>query len=99
MLNIKIHKAYRTVVALCDSSLIGRKFESGIYQLDIRENFYKDNEITIEQCIPLLRRYSIEDATFNIVGKEAIKAAEEAGIIKKEQVSYIQDVPFTLVLI
>ena len=36
---LKIHKAYRNVVALCDREIIGKKFEEGIYQLDIKEKF------------------------------------------------------------
>jgi hypothetical protein len=39
-----------------------------------------------------------EDATFNIVGKEAIKIALEEGIILKEGVSEVAGIPFALKL-
>ena len=37
-----------------------------------------------------------EDATFNIVGKESVLTALEAGIIKEDGVMKIQDVPVAL---
>ena len=37
---VKIHKSYRNVVAVCDSDLIGKKFEEDKFQLDLKESFY-----------------------------------------------------------
>ena len=37
---IKVHNSYRSVVAVADSDLLGKRFEEGIKQLDVRENFY-----------------------------------------------------------
>ena len=100
---VKIHKSYRTLVAICDSNLVGKKFEEkfekGIRQLDIRENFYKGEEKTCKEVIEIIKRQSIEDATFNIVGKESIKAALEAGIITKTGIKHIQGIPYALVLL
>ena len=96
---IKIHRSYRTVVALCDAELIGKKFEEGKMQLDIRENFYKDKEVSKDEAIKLLRRQLNEDSTFNIVGKESIQSAIEAGLITKRSVHKIQNITFTLILI
>lgn len=99
MLCIKVHKSYRNVIALCDSNLIGKKFEEGRRQLDVRENFYKEREITKEDAIKILRKQSDEDATFNIVGEEAIEASIEAGVITERAVHRIQNIPFTLILL
>lgn len=96
---IKIHKSYRHVVALADSELIGKKFEQGKYQLDVTESFYKGDKINEEQAVLMLKRQVLEDATFNIVGPKSVKVAEMAGIIQKEEVSSIQGVPFTLILL
>jgi len=96
---IKLHKSYRTVVAICDSDLIGKRFEEGTKQLDIRENFYKGEEVNSEKAVKMLQNQANRDATFNIVGKESINKAIEAGIITKNNVSKIQGIPFTLVLI
>ena len=46
-----------------------------------------------------MKRQLLEDACFNIVGKESITIALEVGIIKKEGVHKIKGVPFALVLL
>jgi hypothetical protein len=96
---IKIHKSYRTVIAICDSDLIGKTFEEGKRQLHVRENFYKDQEVDKEGLIEILKRQKMEDASFNIVGKESIQIALELGIIKSEGVHKIKSIPFALVLL
>ncbi|MBU4086136.1 MAG: DUF424 domain-containing protein [Nanoarchaeota archaeon] len=96
---IKVHKAYRDVVAVCDSELTNKKFEQGIAQLDIRENFYKGEEKTAEELIEILKDMAKEDATFNIVGSDSVNCALKAGIISEEGIKQVQDVPFALVLL
>ena len=96
---IKIHKSYRNVVALCDASLIGKKFEEGKRQLDLRENFYRDKKVTEKEAIKLLQQQANDDATFNIVGKKSIQVAVGAGLITKDSVQKIQNIPFALILI
>ncbi len=98
-MQIKIHRSYRNVIAIADSELVGKKFEEGKFQLDVRENFYKDNEVTKEELIKIIERHAMEDSTFNIVGEESIKAAIEAGLISKEAVRKIAGIPFTLTLV
>ena len=95
-MQIKIHKSYRTVVALSDTNLIGKNFESGIYQLNITESFYKGEEISKEEAVKILRKQRIEDATFNIAGHEAVKTAIEAEIISENSIGKIQDIPYAL---
>jgi|SRR3989338_3166599 len=99
MLSLKIHESYRRVVALCDSNLIGKKFFEDKRQLDLRENFYKDKEISFEDAVEILQRERLEDSTFNIVGEKAIKAAIEALILNKEGIGKVDGVPFALILI
>ena len=41
----KIHKTYRYVFAVCDSDLIGRTFEEGNFQLEVKENFFKGDTL------------------------------------------------------
>ena len=96
---IKIHETYRQVVALCDADLIGKKFEDDIRQLEIREHFFKGEEISKEQALKRLIELQKNDATFNIVGNKSIKVALEAGIITKENIAKIQNIPFALKLV
>jgi hypothetical protein len=98
-MRIKIHRSYRTVVALCDTNLVGKKFEEGKKQLHLRENFYSEKEISREEASRVLQMQAKEDATFNIVGEEAIGLAIEIGLISEQDVGYVDKIPFTLILI
>ena len=96
---VKIHKSYRTVVAVCDSELAGKKFEEGIRQLDIRESFYKGEEKSFDELVELFKFQKAEDATFNIVGENSINAAKEAELISDDGIKYIKKIPYSLVLL
>ena len=95
---IKIHKAYRLIVALADSDLIGKRFEEGIRQLEVNPNFFKGEEKTKQEIIKIIKKMKEEDAIFNIVGKESVRIALESGIIREHGIIKIQGVPVALVL-
>ncbi len=100
MFFINVIYSYRNIVAICDSELLGKKFESGKFQLDIKESFYGKKELSSEdEVIGIMRKMQMEDATFNIVGKNSINVALKAGIINREGVKEIQGIPFALVLL
>lgn len=96
---VKTHESYRKVVAACDSDLIGRYFEQGNLQLDVKKEFYNGEKKAKSEVIKLLKKLAKEDATFNIVGKDAVDAAIKAGIISKKGVSKIQKIPYALSLL
>lgn len=95
---IKIHESYRKVVAICDSEIIGNIYEEGKMQLDVRENFYKGEEVS-DEIVDELKIYKEDDATFNIVGEKSIKLALDSGIITKENVGQVQGIPFAIILV
>ena len=99
MLSVKIHKTYRDVVAICDSNLIGKKFEQGKFQLDIKGSFYKGEECDTEKVKEIIKKMSAEDATFNIVGDKSVTCALETGIISKNEINKIDHIQFALVLL
>lgn len=96
---VRIIKSYRDIIAVCDSDLLGKKFEKGKFQLEVKENFFKGDELSEEKTIQLMKTMSKEDATFNIVGRKSTKAALKAGIINQDGIRKIQGVPFALVLL
>jgi|SRR3989338_2824424 len=98
MICIKVISTYRDVVAVCDSDLLGKTFEDGDFQLDVKESFYKGDEASKEQAVEFLQDVAKDDATFNIVGPESVNAALQAGIIEEEGVGEIAGIPFALVL-
>ena|SRR3989338_10886613 len=100
---VNIIKSYRDVVAICDSELLGKCFEEDIFQLDIKESFYKGDTLkgtskkTEQEVIQIIIDMKSEDATFNIVGERAVNAAIKAGLISEDSVRTIQGIPFALV--
>ena len=90
---IKLHRSYRTVVAVCDSDLIGKIFEEEGKQLDLRGDFFKGEEHSFKEIVKILNLQKKEDSTFNIIGKKSIEAAKEAGLISKEGVMEIKNIP------
>ncbi len=96
---VKVIKTYRDVVVVCDTDLVGKKFEEGNFQLDVKESFYKGDEATESEVIKLLQTMLREDATFNIVGEESTNAAVKSGIISEDDIQTIQGIPFAIKLI
>jgi uncharacterized protein len=96
---LKIHNSYRTTVAICDSNLLDKTFEEGKRQIKITKNFFGGEEKTEKEVLNVIEKGTDEDYTFNIVGKEAVKTALKAGIIKPEGVQEIQGIPIALVLL
>jgi hypothetical protein len=95
---VKIHKSYRDVVGICDKELIGKKFEQGNFQLEVKESFFKDKQISEQEAEKIFLDMDMEDATFNIVGPKSTQLALKLGIIQKDGIKTIDNVPFALVL-
>ena len=95
----KIHHAYRDIIAVCDENLIGKIFEEGKFQLDVKESFFKGETASEAQLIEIMIDSSKEDATFNIIGENSVKTALKAGIVDKKGIKKINNIPFVLVLV
>ncbi|HLC62906.1 MAG TPA: DUF424 family protein [Candidatus Nanoarchaeia archaeon] len=90
MILIKIHNSGASrLISICDSDLIGKKFEQGNKQLDITERFYKGEEMSEEKIFSLLETCS----SLNVVGKESIQFALKNKIIHKDLIIIIQGIP------
>ncbi len=94
---VKIHKSSRAVIAICDSNLLGKKFEEGIRMLDISKSFFEGQQMSEGEVLDLMRAES-SSATFNIIGKESIQLALEAGIIEKSAIHKIKSIPFIIIV-
>jgi len=96
---VNVIKSYRDIVAVCDDELLGKKFEEGKLQLDVKESFFKGKESSREEVSDIMRDMKLEDSTFNIIGEKSVQIALETGIITKEGIRKIANIPFALVLI
>ncbi len=90
MISIKIYKKGNDILlGACDEKLLGKKFEDGKFQIDVKRDFYDGERITSKALIKLLK-----DATIaNLVGKETIKCAIEVGIVDPECIIEINGIP------
>jgi uncharacterized protein len=95
---VNVIRSYRDVVAVCDDELLGKKFEEGKLQLDVKESFFKGKESSKEETLEIMKDMKLEDSTFNIIGEKSVQTALEAGIITKEGIGIIANIPFALVL-
>ena len=98
-MQIKIHKGYIKTVALSDTNLLNKTFEEDNKQIELHVHFFEGEEINKEKAIEILKDMQKEDATFNIVGDESVESAIEAGIIGKQGIIKIDNVPIALVLL
>ncbi len=102
---VNIVRSYRDIVAICDSELLGKYFEEGNFQLDIKESFYKGDTLkgtskkTEQEVIQIILDMKSEDATFNIVGERSVNCAVKSGLILQESIRTIQGIPFVLILL
>lgn len=94
---VKIHKTddNRMVLAICDSSLIGKKFEEGKKQLDLTSDFYKGQEMSEKEVGNLLRNSYLTD----VVGEKSIALAIKEGIINESNIKKISNVPYTQIIV
>lgn len=96
---VKIHESYRKIVAICDAELLGKKFEKGVLQLEVKKEFYSGKKKTEKEVIEIIKILAAEDAMFNLVGSKAIKVGIKSGIISKEGIIKIQGIPHALALL
>ena len=90
MISIKIHKRGNDIlIGACDAKLLGKKFEDGRFQIEVRREFYGGEKIQPE----ILKKY-LENATIaNLVGEKTIKCAIEMGLIDPDCIIKIDGVP------
>ena len=86
-------KSYRvnkeTIVAVCDSELLGRTLRQDELHLSVDEQFFK-GLLASEHDV----REALKDATIaNLVGKRAVNCGINSGIIDDECVITIEGVP------
>lgn len=79
----------RLILAVCDSDLLGKKFEEGDRQLDLTSQFYKGAEMTEEEVLRMLPKV----CSMDIVGKKSIAFAEKYSLIDPARIMYIKKIP------
>jgi len=88
---VKKHKTRdgKLILAICDSDLIGKKFEQGKIQLDLTKDFYKGEEKSDSEILLMIREAYI----LNLVGEKSVKLALKQGLIDETHILNIQGIP------
>ena len=96
---LKVHESYRTVVAVCDKELYGKRFVEGKKVLDLTGEFFNGDLTGKLEAKELIEDFSQEDASFNIVGKDSVEIFKELRLVKDCGVLEVSGIPFALVLL
>ena len=93
---IKIHKVGRIrILAVCDVELLGKKFKDGGLQLEVSVRFYGGEKVPLDDKLFRL----IEEAEIvNMVGERVISEAIKRGIVCKEGVIRIANIPHVQII-
>jgi len=76
------------LVAVCDSNLVGKKFEEGDFQIDLTGGYFKGEKVSDDELVDMLTGAS--NATF--VGKESVEIGKKLKMIG-DNVKVIDGVP------
>jgi hypothetical protein len=94
---VKVHKKDgRTIVAVCDDELLGKKFEDNNLQLDLTSDFYKGDQYTDKKLVGDMIRNA---NSINLVGTVSVSLGIDEGLIDKDKVINIQGVPHAQAII
>ena len=77
------------IVAICDKNLLGKTFEEEELILEVKEEFYMGKTIDRREASELLAQATIA----NLVGEGIVSLAIELGIIDRENVLRIENIP------
>jgi hypothetical protein len=78
-----------TLVAVCDSGLLGKTFREGKLKLEVKVDFYKGVVASIRDALQTIDTADIA----NLVGEEIVKAAVEKGLVNPSAIVRIGGIP------
>ena len=78
-----------TLVAVCDSELLGRTFREGELHLTVNEAFFKGRPANANEV-----KKALEEATIaNLVGEQAVACGINSGVVDEKCVITIDGIP------
>lgn len=87
---VKVFKdSKRTLVAVCDSDLLGETFREGKLKLEVKVDFYKGTAGTIAEALHVVNEADIA----NLVGKQIVEAAVKEGYVDPSAIIHIAGIP------
>ena len=96
---VRVHKAYREIIAICDEELLGKNFEEGTRVLNITEYFFGGDKCDEKEVERIIIDGVKGDSTFQIAGEKSVQISINLGAINEEGVKKIQGIPIALILL
>ena len=91
MMIAKLHKTLegRTILAVCDSDIIGKRYEEGELQLDLTSGFYRGEEMDEAR----IKGYFKVVHVVNLVGENAVELGIKEGLVDKDHIMKVDGIP------
>ena len=87
---LRVYKhAKHTLVAACDSDLLGETFREGKLKLEVRPDFYRGSRTTVGDALAAIDAADIA----NLVGETIVQAAVRRCLVDPSAVLHIGGVP------
>ena len=83
----------KLILVVCDSDLIGKKFEQENLQLDLTSDFYKGTQMPDDEIMNLVKRSYI----VNITGEKSINFFKK--FLTEENIIKINNIPHAIILV
>ncbi len=81
--------AQHTLVAVCDSGLLGETFREGKLKLQVKVDFYKGVTASMPEALDAIHGADIA----NLVGQGIVEAAVQKGLVNPSAIVHIAGVP------
>lgn len=82
------------LLSICDIDLPGKTLREGKIVFKVSEEFYKGDEVDIEEAINMIENSTI----VNMVGTNVVKRAVERGYVHPEAILTIQGTPHAQII-
>lgn len=87
---VKLRKIGNNVLlSICDAEVLGKTLHEGKIVFKVAEEFYKGEEVDVEEAIALIESSTI----VNMVGRNVVQKAVEKGYVHPEAILEIEGVP------
>ena len=77
----------KTILAVCDEDLIGKKIETEKIEFFVSERFYGGQKITNEELLTLYE----EVDSINLIGNECVQLLQKKGLINESSIININN--------
>lgn len=92
---VKVHRREgHVLVAVCDAELLGRELNHRGVTIKVSEKFYGGFRASVEEALKLLE----EATSANLLGSRIVEAAIKRGLVHREAVMRIADVPHAMIV-